>query len=364
MNIVTFSVDALSKHQLWYATLENYTNEITLCRPTTTGFEPYTKATAYRMFNGRVVIGFDNAIEAQSQNGIVAIGEGTTEYISTQPYERIKHLCEIAPPNDNLGTFTFVDSQPVIEENLDWRCDSGRYGPSPYPDFTGEYVNPVTEKSILLEYEPILSVPGIAHLIYLRRSNFEEERHQFLNNATTQMATATLPEMFVLLNEWAQVTEEPFSNSELIAIDAKNFLNAVHFDESFINGYPPMQITKFIVGDDQARQRPETPLPINNVLQLFIKTRSSHLSLSSLLSTDPGLWDVEDVAQLEEPTLHTNMLSLHKQFFVNDAPEGFSLELFENTYALAIPEGYASYVRSWLNAYKVAEDLRKPLANN
>lgn len=361
MNIIDFSVDALSKHQLWYATLENYTDEITLCRPTTVGFEPYNKATAYRMFNGRTLIGFDNVIEAQSQNGIVSIGQGTTEYISTQPYERIKHICEIAPPNDQFGTFTFVDSQPVLSPTTDWRCDAGRYGPSPYPDFNGNYADPISEKSVLLEYEPILSVPGIAHLIYLRRSNFEAERNEFLNNATTQMATATLPEMFVLLNEWSKVANEPFNNAEEIAQDAKSFLSAIHFNESIIAGYPSMQIARFIEGDSQARQRPNNPLPINTDIELFIKTRSSHLSLASLLSTDRGLWDVQDIAELEQPTLYNNMLSLHNQFFAANAPDNFSVEMFEKLYAPLVPEGQAAYIRSWIKAYIAAEHTRLSL---
>ena len=363
MNIETFTVDALQKHQMWYALVENYTNEITLCRPTAAGFDPYNKATAYRMFNGRIVIGFDNAIEAQSQNGIAAIGEGTTEYISTQPYERIKHLCEIAPPNDTQGTFTFVDSQPVLQEFLDWRCDSGRYGPHPYPDFNGEYVNPVETNSVLLEYEPIMSVPGIAHLIYLRRSNFENERHEFLNNATTQMATATLSEMFVLLNEWAQVSEEPFNNTEMIATDAKDFLNAIKFYPPLINDYPPMQISRFLVGDESARQRPSDPQPLTPQLSLFVKSRVSHLSLAGLLSTDPGLWDVEDVAQLEKETLNNNMLSLHNQFFVNDAPDYFSLDTYEDYINAVVPQERQPYIKSWFNAYKNAETVRKELAN-
>lgn len=313
------------------------------------------------MFNGRVVIGFDNAIEAQAQNGIVAIGDGTTEYVSTQPYERIKHLCEIAPPNDNLGTFTFVDSQPVIQENLDWRCDSGRYGPNPYPDLNGEYINPIETNSVLLEYEPIFSVPGIAHLIYLRRTNFETERNEFLNNAITQMATATLPEMFVLLNEWAQVSEPPFNNGELISQDAKDFLAAIKFNPALIDGLPPMQISKFICGDNNARQRPAEPQPVSQQLFWFVKSKVSHLSLAGLLSTDPGLWDVRDVAELERQPLNNNMLSLHNQFFVNDAPEGFSLEMFETTYAVVIPDGQANYIRSWIKAYVLANTIRASL---
>lgn len=359
MEIVDFNVDALHKHQMWYVLTKNYRDELSLGRPTPSGISPYDKTSAYRMFNGRVLLGFDDIIDAQSQNGLVATNADTVEYISTQPYERIKHLCEIAPPNDQFGTFTFVDSQPVVSPDKNWRCDNGRYGPSPYPDFNNNYTDPINEKSVLLEYEPILSVPGIAHLIYLRRSNFETERNEFLNNATTQMATATLPEMFVLLNEWSKVSQAPFENSEEIAQDAYQFLNLLNFNENLIIGYPEMQIAKFIMGDINARLRPDTPLPISEQLENFIRNRSSHISLASLLSTNPGVWDIWDIAELEQTSIRNNLLAIYKKFLVSDAPEGFSLSMYREGIKEKLPEGYSGYLESWFSAYDKAEGFRQ-----
>jgi hypothetical protein len=229
------------------------------------------------------------------------------------------------------------------------------------PDLNGDYPNPIETNSVLLEYEPIFSVPGIAHLIYLRRTNFQTERNEFLNNAVTQMATATFSEMFVLLNEWAQVSEPPFNNGELISQDAKEFLAAIKFNPALIDGLPPMQISKFICGNNNARQRPAEPQPMSQQLLWFVKSKVSHLSLAGLLSTDTGLWDVRDIAELEQEPLHKGMLALHKQFFVNEAPDGFSLAMFESTYAPMIPDGQANYIRSWLKAYGVADTIRASL---
>lgn len=363
MEIVDFNVQALNNHQMWYVLTKNYGDDLALGRPTPSGISPYIKASAYRMFNGRVLLGFDDIIDAQLQNGLVAVNGGVTEYVSTQPYERIKHLCEITPPNDQFGTFTFVDSQPVISPDKDWRCDNGRYGPSPYPDFNNNYVDPITEKSVLLEYEPILSVPGVAHLIYLRRSNFEQERYEFVNNATTQMATATLPEMFVLLNEWSKVSQPPFENSEEIAQDAHQFLDLLSFDETLISGYPSMQISKFIMGDTNARLRPESPLPISQQLENFVRNRSSHISLASLLSTNPGVWDLWDIAELEEVSIRNNLLALYKKFLVSDAPENFSLSLYRELIKERLPEGYGIYLESWFSAYDKAEEFRQQFLN-
>ena len=357
MNIETFTVEALNKHQMWYALHNTCGSEVTLCRPTSVGYEPYNNATAYRMFNSRVVLGFNNAIEAQSQNGIVAIGDGFTEYVSTQPFERIKHILEIAPPNDQEGTFTFVDSQPVVNPNLDWRCDAGRYGPSPYSSCDGEVYNPISEKSVLLQYEPILSVPSVAHLIYLRRSNYEVERHEFLNNALTQMATATLAEMLVLLSEWAQVAEAPFNNSEEISQDAKRFLEAINFDSSIIDGYPAMQLTRFLGGDINARLRPDNPMAPSDKMINFIKTRVSHLSLASLISTDTGLWDLLDIAELEESAIHNNLISLHKQFFAIEPTENLTFKSLVDLIQ-TMPIERQPYIMSWVNSYFVADEIR------
>lgn len=359
MKVVEFNVEALKKHQLWYVLVQNYGGDLTLCRPTPAGIDPYNNATAYRMFNGRILLGFDDVLDAQSQNGLMVIGEGTTEYVSTQPYERIAQLCAIAPPNDNLGTFIFTDSVPVLQPNTDWRCDSGRYGPGPYPDVEGVIERPIDDKSVLLQYEPIMSVPGIAHLIYVRRTNFEQQRNHFLNNATTQMATATLSEMFVLLNEWSKVSEYPFGNTEEIAQDAKQFLSAITFNESLIDGHPPMQIAKFLMGDQDARLRPSNPMPLNQQLEMFVRNRSSHLSLASLLSSNPGVWDLQDIAELEESSIKQHLASMYKHFFVNDAPDNFSLSMFRETILGSLPEGYGRYVDSWFVAYDVAEQIRQ-----
>lgn len=361
MKVNNFTVDALQKHKLWYVLIETYGDDITLCRPTPAGIEPYNKAAAYRMLDGRVLIGFDDLLDAQSQNGLTVIGEGTTEYVSTQPYERIARLCSIAPPNDNLGTFIFTDSVPVLQPNTEWRCDSGRYGPGPYPDVEGVLNRPINDKSVLVEYEPIISVPGIAHLIYARRTNYQNERDYFLNNATTQMATATLSEMFVLLDEWSKVSEYPFQNTEEIARDAKRFLNAIKFDETLIIGYPPMQIAKFLMGATDARLRPENPLPINQQIETFVRNRSSHLSFASLLLTNPGIWNTLDIAETEQEILKNNTAALYEHFFSSKMPDGFSLVMFRERLLDKLPEGYGRYVDSWFNAYDVAGQFSQQL---
>lgn len=363
MRVVDFNVEALHRHQMWYVLTEAYEDEFELGRPTPTGIAPYTKASAYRMFNQRVLLGFDDLLDAHSQNGLVAISNGVTEYVSTQPYERIVRLCNIAPPNDDLGVFGFADSVPIVQENTDWRCDNGRYGPRAYQDMNGIAVNVASEKSVVLEYETIISVPGVAHIVYIRSTNYRNERDTFLNNATTQTVTATLPEMFVLLNEWSKVSQYPFENAEDIAQDANQFLNLIKFDEDYISDYPPMQIAKFIMGDTNARLRPINPLPINQELELFIRNRSAHLSLASLLSTNYGVWDLSDIAELEESSIKSNMLSLYKHFFQQDAPEEFSLSMYREHIKDKLPEGYGTYIESWLLVCDKAEEFRKQFLN-
>jgi len=321
MIIEDFSVEALQHHSLWYLLKKQYGQHVDVVRPTPAGNDPWTDFRAYRMFNGRILVGFSSLAETVHAQGLMAIGEGVSEHISTQAHERVQHLCAIQPPNDDLGTFIFTDSQPIpSNDKTDWRCDVSFYGPFPFPDREGTYHRPVEEKSVILDFESILTVASVGHLIYVRRSNYAEQRWQFVNNAITPMTAPTLSECMKLVYEWSVVSQDPFNNSEPISQKAAQFCSITGLEQWHIDAYPDMQIARFLAGRDDARMRPEDAVGPQEDLIVYIKQNSSFVSLASLLDANPGTWDVQDIAELEQTSLDVRKAAFYKHHTRHDYP--------------------------------------------
>lgn len=355
MKIKEFSVNALQKHSLWYLLKKQYKNDIDIVRPTAAGNEPWLDVEAYKMFNGSILLGFSHPTKTIFAQGLVAIGDGITEHISTQAYERIDYLVNIKPPNDNFGTFSFVDSQPVpINSGRDWRCDVSYYGPMPFPDLEGNKVQAMSDKSVLVTFEPILSIPGTAHLIYLRRTDYADARDYHVNHALTPMTACTLSECIKLIYEWSQVSHEPFNNIEDIAVDAKKFCEILGITEDLVSPYPDMQIAKFLSGNPKARNRPDNPVGPTEPLIQFIRRNTAHMSLASLLSINPGVWDVRDIAELEQTSIDLRKQALFKDLLGREYPEDGILPQF------AI-DSIGPFLTQWFEYFDKAKDISKGL---
>lgn len=312
MLIKNFDKDDLKNHLLWKILDGKYQDQITIVRPTAAGPEPFSGYSAYRLANGATVIGFHNTLKAVSSQGFVAIGDGFQEYISSQPYERVEHLLNIKVPNTDLGTFVFVDSRPV-PASLEWRCDTSYYGPMPFPDINGRIVHPTADQSVLIDFQPIISLPGICYLIYLHRKNYASERHHFLNDAVTPMTAATLGECFKLIYEWSQVSLAPFNNTEDIALKAHKFCSILGVTDTLVACYPNMQIGRFLQHHPNARVRPHDVIDTQEDLLKFVSRKMSHLSLSVAMAVNGQHDEMLEVAQLESTGLENAKARLFAQ---------------------------------------------------
>lgn len=356
MIIEDFNVEALKHHSLWYLLKKEHGTQVDVVRPTPAGNEPWTDFKAYRMFNGRTLLGFGKLAETVHAQGLLAIGEGVSEHISTQVYERVEHLCLIQPPNDDLGTFAFTDSQPV-PSNTDWRCDISYYGPWPFPDLEGNMLRPTADKSVLIEFETIISVPNIGHLIYLRRKNYAEQRWQLVNNAITPMTAPTLSECMKLVYEWSIVSQEPFNNNEAISQKAAEFCSLTGLQQWHIDAYPDMQIARFLAGRDDARMRPDDAIGPQEDLLLYIKQNSSFVSLASLLECNLGTWDVQDIAELEQTSLDIRKADFYKHHTRHEYPgDGNVPEI--------IWEKASVFFNPWFEVFSKAKGNSKWLINS
>lgn len=345
MIIEDFSLNAIPLHQTWYLLKKRYTTGVTIIRPTPVGPEPYIDCSAYRMNDGSVLLGFNNLVKTVLSQGLVALGDDGQEYITTQIWERISHLCKIAPPNDDLGTFAFVDSQPpsILEPHKDWRCDKEYYGPYPYPTLDGVILDPLNDSSVIVAFEPIISLAGIGHLIYMQRTNYKEQRNQLVNNALTPMTAPTLSETLKLIYEWSIVGEQPFDNQELIAQDARDFVRLTGLTEELLNAYPDMQISKFLKGQDDARLRPADAVVANDETLKFVRNMVSHLCLANIVRDNPGLWDLQKIVECEQATIDARKLAFISKHGVS------SFEDLNNT---KVREHLGAFFDEWMGLYE------------
>jgi hypothetical protein len=350
MIIKDFSLDVITEHQTWYLLHNNYQTGLTIMRPTPVGPEPYTDYSAYKMADGRVLIGFNKLVATVLSQGLVALGDDGSEYITTQVWERISDICQIAPPNDDLGTFAFVDSQPpsILEPHKDWRCDKEYYGPYPYPTLEGVILDPFNESSVIVAFEPIISIAGIGHLIYMQRTNYKEQRNELVNNAITPMTAPTLSETLKLIYEWSLVAEEPFSNQELIAQDARAFVQNTGLTSDLLNSYPNMQIVKFLSGDGQARVRPADAVAPQVDLLEFIQKRVSHISLTQVALLNPSIWNSDEIAMAEQDLIQTKCDSFVTQHMPNMFT-GINANNVEEVFSSEAHSAIIPFLKEWLS---------------
>ena len=350
MNIENFTLDVIARHQTWYLLHNNYQNDITIIRPTPTGPESYTDYSAYRMADNRILIGFNKLVGTVLSQGLIALGDDGEEYITTQIWERISDICNIAPPVDEPGTFVFVDSQPIVAPNIDWRCDTQYYGPMPFPDLNGVRTNPTEEQSVITVFEPIISASGLAHIVYLRRKDFSQQRLEFIDNALTPAVCTTLGECVKLIHEWALMAEEPFNNTEDIAIKAKLFCNHFDIHHELIRPYPNMQIMKFLSGDSQARVRPDNAIAPQDDLIRFIQDNVSHIKLSRLVEINPNIWNYQEIVRIEELELQNkidNFISQH----IKNMPSGINYSNVEDCIPYAVKKNLLPFLKEWLRLF-------------
>ena len=358
MIIKDFSIDVIANHQTWYLLHNNYQTGLTVMRPTPVGPEPYTDYSAYRMVDGRVLIGFNKLVATVLSQGLIALGDDGSEYITTQVWERISDICAIEPPNDDLGTFAFVDSQPpsILEPHKDWRCDKEYYGPYPYPTLDGVILDPLSDSSVIVAFEPIISLCGIGHLIYMQRTNYKEQRNELVNNAITPMTAPTLSETLKLIYEWSLVAEYPFSNQELIAQDARDFVQKTGLTSDLLDSYPNMQIVKFLSGDEQARVRPADAIAPQVDLIEFVQNRVSHISLTRIAFLNPSIWNLDEIA-IKEQELIQYKYDLFFEQHGKGMPSGINVNNLETIIPEHLKPALLSFFKEWLSLINKSYNL-------
>jgi hypothetical protein len=315
IEVEPFNLENLKKYQAFYClkTISDV-DSLRIVHNTPSGFFDIEKVSAFLMPNGNVIIAWANALNMSIYYNLIAISDNKKEIITINSIDRIIDIYD-KEVNSPIGVFSFANSDVVIEPNKDWRCDQGKYGPRAFPPNPAIAQNPAN----ILIFEPVLSVTGSGHLVYLEYKNSGEDTLEHLNNAPQQTIGRTIWESLKIIREWAITNEEPFNNQDLISKKAAEFIREMNFsDEEFqhIDNQVPMQIARYLMGNENARQRPEEILEIDEGLKNIVFKRLSSGTMSAIEKLNPGMWNLQELIEVEK-----NNLIEHRDNFSKRASE-------------------------------------------
>lgn len=308
---------------MWFMLNKIKDGPIELIRRTPTGDEKHLDFACFKMNDEHILLGINHFTRLVKHN-FYAISNDIEEVVNLQLFENIMDNYKVDIDNLDKGYFIFTDSIPIIPEES-WRCDSTKYGPLSYGVTEGIEEQAAKSLDDLLAYDPILSVDGIAHLIYIHFKNDAEYRDYYANSAKLPNAGVTISEALKLIVEWATVADEPFNNQQGISQDAKEFINKLDFDSSLVAYQVDMYVAEFLKGNPDARKRPFNVLPLSSELDLFIKKKMAYRCLSALISLYPQSFDLQKIIDVEYDSLIKENKNITQQ-----------LEFSSNTVALDI----------------------------
>jgi hypothetical protein len=312
MNIEPFNLDVINKYNMFFMLQKlNATSTINLYYQEVNNDVPFEDCSLFEMSNGKVLVAFPEYFTHISKHNLVATDGVVSEIVSLQIFERIYKYYKHGVDSIDAGGFTFMNSAPVPSFDNQWRCDAGLYGVELFADPLGDSTIVVPDAAdALLVYEPVLSINGVAHLVYIEREN-KNNKTELMNNSSTPFATYSLGEALKLILEWAQVSQAPFSNTESVAMKAFEFAQQLGIEETLVSNQPDMQIFEYLKGNLTARMRPENVQPLSPTTEVFIKKNVAHSCLSSIVSLYPDAAPITEVKQAEQQKLLRDVESLN-----------------------------------------------------
>lgn len=311
MNIEPFSLDVVNKYNMFFMLQKlNATSTIDLYYQEVNNNVPFEDCALFEMTNGQVLVAFPEYFTHISKHNLVATNGVISEIVSLQIFERIYKYYKHGVDSVDAGGFVFMNSAPVPSFENQWRCDAGLYGVELFADPLGDSTIAVPDTAdALLVYEPVFSINGVAHLVYIEREN-KNNKTQLMNNSITPFATYSLGEALKLILEWAQVSQEPFNNTEPVAVKANNLVQQLGINETLVSNQPDMQIYEYLKGNPTARVRPENVQPLLLATDAFVKKNVAHSCLSSIISLYPDAADLTEVKEAEQTKLATDLIIL------------------------------------------------------
>lgn len=307
ISVQPFTLDVIKTHKCFYLLHSiSDVSEVQIVHNTPAGHTDTDVADAFAMQNGRIVVAWKSPLNIAPMHNLIVINGNKVENVNLTPLERIIDIYD-RPVDAQAGVFTFTNSDMILAPDLDWRCDNGKFGPRSFHP-----IRILDDLPQIVMYEPILSVNGVGHIIYIEGVGKQTAAEHHLNSDTHPVTGRTLWESLKLISEWSIVHGEPFNNTESVAYKASAFLNELRFTDdelSVINEQVPMQIANYLMGDTNARQRPAGISPINDAIKNMIFSRMASCSVTALEYMNPGLWDLQELLAAEREQLEIDKVA-------------------------------------------------------
>lgn len=301
ITVQPFNLEVIKTHKCFYL-LRHITgaSELQILHNTPAGYIETNVADAFSMPNGAIIIAWKDPLTIGTMHNLLVIHESTTENVNLVSLERVIDIYD-RPVDAQVGVFTFTNSDMILAPNLDWRCDNGKFGPRSFHPITI-----IDDLPQIVMYEPVLSVNGVGHIIYIEGVGKQTLANHHINEDSHPVTGRTLWESLKLIREWSIVNKEPFNNTEAVAHKAFQFIKELQLSDAelaVIDQQIPMQIANYLTGSTNARQRPDGVLPITDDVKDLLFSRLASGSISALEYMNPGMWDLQELLEKENSEL-------------------------------------------------------------
>jgi hypothetical protein len=301
ITVQQFTLEVIKTHKCFYL-LRHITgaSELQILHNTPAGHIGTDVADAFAMPNGKIIIAWKDPLTIGTMHNLLVIHESTTENVNLVSLERVIDIYD-RPVDAQVGVFTFTNSDMILAPNLDWRCDNGKFGPRSFHPITI-----IDDLPQIVMYEPVLSVNGVGHIIYIEGVGKQTLANHHINEDSHPVTGRTLWESLKLIREWSIVNKEPFNNTEAVAHKAFQFIKELQLSDAelaVIDQQIPMQIANYLTGSTNARQRPDGVLPITDDVKDLLFSRLASGSISALEYMNPGMWDLQELLEEENSEL-------------------------------------------------------------
>ena len=213
-------------------------------------------------------------------------------------------------PDHYLNSST-IDSQ---------RCDLESWGPFPFYDVISGYV--------FVKVRLVLSLSGVAHIIRIDTNDTDVKNTESRAGNT---AARSLRGILKTLNEWSLCVGEPFNNTELPAVKANPFIQALGIaqetmDET-ISGSPDMRVVQYLTSTTVPYGDTEENYSVPDSLQEYLLSVFRYKTLSSLIKNN--IYGV--LLGIDESIIHAEKLGIETtiySFLISNGinPETVNLE--------------------------------------
>jgi hypothetical protein len=190
------------------------------------------------------------------------------------------------------------------------RCDFNKFGPNIfYPRISQESMK-------VLDFKLLTSVTGAGHIIWVKIESVNDTygNQNIAENRQIYTTARTLSGSLKLINEWSQMVDEPWNNTEQISLKAKDFLQLLNIDkEDLEETFAPqcdMRIVRFLKNDHEFKSLPESKF-ISEGLKKYFSKYYKYLSLKSIAQNHPkGSLLTEDILD-KETSIYQELISYY-----------------------------------------------------